>query len=103
MKVVISCEGVYDVPEAVVMQYAALTGKDIRVVKRRLVLIDYELDGEYWHPDYISRKDSYLVQAVEELQPSNLKVVEIPDDIDYYIDECETGEEVIHESHRTWN
>ena len=31
-----------------------------------------------------------------------LKIVEIPDNVKYYIEENESGSEVIHEQHRTW-
>ena len=53
------------------------------------------------------RTDSILIQAVEELgdkanYESLLKVVEIPDNIDWYIVEADDGSESIHERHRIW-
>ncbi len=55
------------------------------------------------------RTNPLLVKVVEELgdaannEPySKLKVVEIPDDVDYYIDEND-GMESIHEEHRIWS
>jgi hypothetical protein len=55
----------------------------------------------------IARHDPALIQVVEELGDkangtySDLKVVEIPDDVDYEISEYD-GNEHIAESHRTW-
>lgn len=54
-----------------------------------------------------SRNDPLLVQVVEELggaasnDYSALKVVEIPDDVDFVIDEYD-GMETIREKHRSW-
>ena len=56
----------------------------------------------------IERDDPILVQVVEELGDlasgsySKLKVVEIPDDVNWEIDEYD-GLESIHEVHRTWS
>jgi hypothetical protein len=55
----------------------------------------------------IERHDPALVQAVEELghkswgQHAELAVVEIPDDVDYVVEEYD-GMEHIAEAHRTW-
>lgn len=55
----------------------------------------------------IQRDDLILVQIVEEMgkeswgKYAELKVVEIPDDVKWQIEE-HTGKEVIHEKHRTW-
>lgn len=55
----------------------------------------------------IERTDPALVQVVEELgerangRHANLKVIDIPDGVDYEIDEYD-GLEHIAESHRTW-
>ena len=67
-----------------------------------------EWDGfgyEFYHEE--SRTDERLVKCVEELGAeangdcAELKVVEIPDDIDWYIHEYD-GLESIHEYHRSW-
>ena len=53
------------------------------------------------------RNDKFLVQVVEELGDkadgacASLEIVEIPDDVDYEIDEYD-GNEHIAEKHRTW-
>lgn len=55
----------------------------------------------------IERTDPALIQVVEELgkaangQSASLKVVEIPEGVDYEIDEYD-GREHIAEKHRTW-
>lgn len=71
---------------------------------------DYLLDDqgnrvEYWE---IPRNNPGLVAAVETLGSKEaggmyaaLKIVEIPDDVDWYIEEYD-GKEWIAERHRTW-
>lgn len=56
----------------------------------------------------IARDDAVLIQVVEELgkdadnRYSELKVVEIPDDVEWQIDEYD-GAEWVAEKHRTWS
>lgn len=58
--------------------------------------------------DYNSRTDKDLIEVIELLgdeandQWSKLKVVEIPDGVEWYI-ENDNGMETIVEKHRTWN
>jgi hypothetical protein len=65
-------------------------------------------DEQTWYERNVDRKDPILVQVVEELgqaaagQHATLKVVEIPDDIKWIIDEYD-GRETIEEVHRTWS
>lgn len=62
-------------------------------------------DITYWE---IARDNPQLVQIVEQLgeradtRYSQLKVVEIPDDVEWQIEEYD-GMEHIAEAHRTWN
>ena len=69
---------------------------------------DDEYSKHYFLPYEIKRDDPALIQAVEELgkdansRLSCLKVVEIPDDVDWYIYES-YGFETIEEKHRFWN
>ena len=55
----------------------------------------------------IERNDPFLVQVIEELgnkaagKYAELKIVDIPEDVDWYIDEYD-GNESVHERHRTW-
>lgn len=54
------------------------------------------------------RSDEHLVQVVEELgekasgQFAELKIVKIPDDIEWYVEEYD-GMEHVAEKHRTWS
>lgn len=64
-------------------------------------------DEYYWSYRDIKRNDPDLVSVVENLGEkasgdcASLRVVEIPDDVDYIIDEYD-GIEHIAERHRTW-
>lgn len=72
-----------------------------------------KLGGRYWDCflNRHNRNHPLLVKVIEELggghrtgasgQFSNLEVVEIPDDIEYEIDDYD-GNETIREKHRTW-
>lgn len=63
-------------------------------------------EGYFYYND-IERNDPDLVTVVERLGGkangtfANLKVVEIPDDVNWEIDEYD-GSETVHEVHRTW-
>jgi hypothetical protein len=79
------------------------------------VLQEDKREGNYkssnalcWSPREISRNDSILVQVVEVLgvrangRHSELKIVEIPDDVEWIIQEYD-GCEWVAEKHRTWS
>jgi len=62
----------------------------------------------YWYAGSLERNNLVLVQVVEELGSgrasggcSALEVVDIPDDIEYEIDDYD-GIESVHEAHRSW-
>lgn len=63
---------------------------------------------EYGHGDSLERTDPKLVECVETLgdkangRHASLKVVDIPDDVEYYIHDYD-GVEHIAEVHRTWH
>ena len=68
-------------------------------------------DGDYHAhscQEDFERNDPLLIQVVEELglkdngMCANLKIVEIPDDVEWEIEEYD-GNEHIAESHRTWS
>lgn len=71
-------------------------------------LSDKAMDILGIYPWDIERNDPNLVKVVESLgeeangQFSRLKVVEIPDDIEWFIDDYD-GVETIHEKHRIWS
>ena len=64
-------------------------------------------EDKYIYDKSIERTDEDLIQVVEELgelvnlQYSSLKVVEIPDDVEWQIDSFD-GMETIEEVHRSW-
>ena len=62
---------------------------------------------DHYHVYDVERTDPLFVQVVEELgdkasgQLADLRVIEIPDGIDYYIDDYD-GIESVHERHASW-
>jgi len=64
---------------------------------------------DFFWPSEIERADPILVRVVRELgetangECARLKIVEIPDGVEFEIEESETGAETIHEKHRTWS
>jgi hypothetical protein len=70
--------------------------------------VDFPKDGGYWYSNDISRDDPLLVEVVEEMgsdangSHAELRVVEIPDGVNYDISEYD-GAEHIAETHRTWS
>lgn len=76
-------------------------------ITRYLELADLILTGDFYDRD-IPRDDSALIQVVEEMGEAangscaDLKIVDIPDDVDWYIEEYD-GNEWVAERHRTWS
>jgi hypothetical protein len=64
-------------------------------------------DKHFWYDGNLERTDPILIQVVEELGEESygpcaeLEIVEIPDDVEWEIDEYD-GYESIHEKHRSW-
>lgn len=67
-----------------------------------------EINDPYLIEDDISRDDPVLISILEELGEDSwgghakLKIVEIPDDVDWVIEEYD-GIEWVAEAHRIWN
>ena len=65
------------------------------------------MQGEKIHRSEIDRTDPILIEVVDELgilasdAYSELDIVDIPDDVDWYIEEYD-GNEWVAERHRTW-
>lgn len=81
---------------------------DFSLSKMAYEFLGLEWDGYgYKYTGYNMRTDSGLVACVETLgekadgRYAELKVVEIPDDVDWEIDEYD-GIESVHEVHRVW-
>lgn len=128
-KIVINtCYGGFGLSHEAVLRYAELVGlslswqiddistriyKQKAVVDNPSVLVHYytsmqHTDENYWSGRDIVRDDTRLVQVIEELGSeangrfASLVVVEIPDDVEWQIEEYD-GFEHIAEKHRTWN
>jgi hypothetical protein len=116
-KIVINaCHGGFGLSHEAIMRYAEKKGYKLIVKEQDNALcpVLYFIDKEgelgdenhLWAPD-IQRDDPALVATVEELGAkandrfSELKVVEIPDDVDWYIHDYD-GLEWVAEHHRTW-
>lgn len=82
-------------------------GLSTKAIKRYKELLVAQNDVCYDDDDEIRRDDPYLIQVVEEMGEeaadwlSKLKVIEIPDDVDWVIEEYD-GFEHVAEAHRTW-
>lgn len=96
------------------MRYGELSGLNLRAVKQDNGWTDYHyyVDGvidedHYWWYDDIERYSPALVQVVEELgelangQHAALSIVDVPDDVTWYIDDYD-GIETVREEHRSW-
>ena len=112
MKVVINSDyGGFSLSDWATEVYAERKG--IRLTKRKnefwKIGSDYFIEGteEYFEVREIPRNDPVLVAVVEELGSkangfcASLKVVEIPENVDWYVEEYD-GNEWVAEKHRTW-
>lgn len=112
-KIVINkCHGGFGLSEKAMLRYAELAGFKLVIGEKNSLATMYYKDeikdeNHFWDGD-INRDDPLLVQVVEELGEeandrfSELKVVEIPDDVEWLISEYD-GWEHICEAHRTWS
>ena len=112
-KVVINkCHGGFGLSDDAVMRYGELAGLNLVKTTSKygssLFYKEARVDNEhFFYANHLERDDKYLVQVVEELEHmangdyADLKVVEIPDGVEWYIDEYD-GFEHIAETHRTW-
>jgi len=110
MKIVINtCYGGFGLSDKAILKIAEL--KEITLYRKSedSFYSSPDFDDESYFSEYDIERDSLeLVQAVEELKEesngdhANLKVVEVPDDVDWYIEEYD-GLEHVAEVHRTWS
>lgn len=115
MKVVINQDfGGFSLSDAAFEKYLLVKGLPFKKVPGKYNSYFYENNSDstdtpemYWEND-IPRNDPLLVEIVEELGENasgpyaSLKVVEIPDDVEWEISEYD-GREHIAEKHRTWS
>ncbi len=92
-KVVINtCHGGFGISAAAESKYRELAG----------------VSDPDFHSLYIPRDDEHLIAVVELMgraantRFSELKIVEIPDDVNWYVEEYD-GREWVAERHQTWN
>lgn len=111
MKVVINSDyGGFSLSDEAIEAYAERKGITLRKEEhpQSVLSSDYYLDNDEWfNCREIPRNDPTLVAVVEKLGVkadgfcATLKVVEIPEDVDWYVEEYD-GNEWVAEKHRTW-
>jgi hypothetical protein len=116
MKVVINrCFGGFGLSHEAMMLYSEFAKLNLKTVEKDSSIVGYHyyLDGieddeHYFWDNDIKRNDVDLVKVVETLGSAangwaaELKVVEIPDGIEWYVDDYD-GLEVVNEKHRSWS
>lgn len=114
MKIVINADwGGFGLSDAAIQRYAELAG--LNLISRADDKFrwtnwyqDQVDDDHYWSERDIARNDPHLVQVIEELgtaangDHAYLKVVDVPDDVVWDIEEYD-GHEHVAERHRTWS
>ena len=112
MKIVINnCYGGFSLSEEAIELYLTKKGLEFSKEKSQhfsLIGYNYFVKGqEDWYDRHIDRDDPVLVEVVEVLGEkangscADLKVVEIPDGIEWQLEEYD-GNEWVAEAHRTW-
>lgn len=113
--VVNACYGGFGLSHAAVMRYSELAGINLQAIEESghgLEYYRYYVDGiidddHRWYYGDLERTDPYLVQVVEELGESaggtfsSLRIADVPDDVEWYIDDYD-GIESVCETHRRW-
>lgn len=105
------CFGGFSLSDAAVLRYGELAGLNLVSIDKGYYnqwYIDSVDDENFFSMYNIARDDPILIQVVEELGEASwggaaeLKVVEIPDDVEWEIEEYD-GQEWVSEVHRTWS
>ena len=113
MKIVINSDyGGFSLSDEAILEYGKRKG--LNLVKDEntywsisIFYKDSVAKENYFEDREIPRNDPDLVSVVEDLGESaygfaaNLKIVEIPEDVDWYVEEND-GREWVAEKHRTW-
>lgn len=110
-KIVINaCFGGFSLSDKAILRYAEIKGINLVWEQERSMKLYYKdsvSDDNHFSDRDIPRDDPVLVQIVEELghdadgDYANLKIVEIPDDVEWHIAEYD-GSEHVAENHRKW-
>lgn len=102
-KIVVNCQyGGFSLSDEAIELYATLS--DMKLTKRDKV---YYSEQGYFDHRAIPRDDPHLVRVVETLKDkangkhATLRIVEIPEDVEWEIEEYD-GTEWVAEKHRTW-
>jgi hypothetical protein len=116
MKVAINkCFGGFGLSDEATILYAKKKGIELFKKGNTSTFSDFYTtptfdQDSYFYPDFYeeeTRCDPDLISTIEELggkangTHAAIKIVEIPDDIEWHIDEYD-GHESIHENHRSW-
>jgi agmatine/peptidylarginine deiminase len=119
MKIVINdCYGGFSLsPKAELELLKRLGYTNIQYLKNG---VEVSLDDNHWNCDFYSngelvwltrtddRTNPHLIDIVEEMGEeanghcAQLKIIEIPDDVSYFIDDYD-GAETVRETHRSWS
>jgi hypothetical protein len=113
VKIVINSDyGGFSLSDEAILEYGRLKG--LNLVKDEntswsvsIFYKDTVAKENYFEDRDIPRNDPVLVEVVEKLGEAaygfaaNLKIVEIPEDVDWYVEEND-GREWVAEKHRTW-
>jgi hypothetical protein len=113
-KIVINiCWGGFSLSDISIRRYAEIKGiklvevlSEYRDIHFYINEVDDQEENYFSHYD-LERDDPVLVQVVEEMgvdangSYASLKIVEIPDDVKWYISNYD-GYEAVHEIHRIW-
>jgi hypothetical protein len=112
MKIVINCDyGGFSLSDLAIETYADRKGIKLKKEKTLfggITLFTNIVTNEDFESRDIERNDPVLVKVVEELGSksfgfaANLKIVEVPDDVDWEVVQYD-GLEHIAEKHRTWS
>ena len=108
--VINECYGGFGLSDKAIERYAELKGITLEQRNSKWITNghDYYQDGKLFTARDLARDDKVLIQVVYELKEeandwaSYLKIVEIPGEVDWQIQEYD-GSEWISEKHRTWS
>ncbi len=113
MKIVINtCFGGFGLSNEAILLYGQLAGIALVEGPAEYSMTHYYVDSvsdeNYFSYYEIARDDGFLIEVVETLGEAangghaSLKVVDIPDDIEWHLEEYD-GVEHVAEAHRTWS